>query len=536
MAGFFKGEEKLRSRRVTLVALVAALSTVMIVASVPGAGAREAKEVGKITSGKARCGASNHPGGDWPSYGQNLQNTRAQDQEKKIDASNAGSLTPAWSFTGDIEAGETGAFQSTPVIAEGCVYMTNGSGWIYALNADSGELVWKGRFEKTVEGVCCGATLFSPTVKDGVLYQLVSRNPETAGSGKGPYAMAIDAHTGRLLWRSVPVSKEPGAYTNASSVLYKGLLLMGISGAEGGDHNVGGYAILDAKTGRIIKRVHTVPTRLVKKGFGGGSIWTTAAVDEKTGYAYAGAGQPTNPNREHFRTNSIVKIDLNRNRSTFGEIVDSYKGTPDSRTHNTAPCQEGPPEADTATCTYTDVDFGASPNLLEDSNGNQIVTELQKDGTFHAVYTEGMVGAWKVPLGTFGHVLGNYATAATDGKNIYGAGTFPGQVMSMGRDYGAINWVQPAPTFFGANPVSYANGLVYHADGKGILNVWDALTGAPVLEQPMQIDAGAPCLNAGGGVAIARNTVYAVCGERGFTFYGPSDVETGWLFAYRLDN
>ena len=130
----------MRSRRVSLVAVVAAFSLAMVAASVPGAGAREVKEVGKITSGKAKCGKADHPGGDWPSYGQNLQNTRAQDQEKKIDASNAGSLTPAWMFTGDIEAGETGAFQATPVIAEGCVYMTNGSGWIYALNADSGKL------------------------------------------------------------------------------------------------------------------------------------------------------------------------------------------------------------------------------------------------------------------------------------------------------------------------------------------------------------------------------------------------------------
>src|SRR5688500_8806507 len=84
-----------------------------------------------IAAKKATCAKANHAGGDWPSYGANLQNTRAQQAEKKIDPSTAGSLTAAWTFTADIEGGETGAFQSTPVIAEGCVYMTNGSGWIY---------------------------------------------------------------------------------------------------------------------------------------------------------------------------------------------------------------------------------------------------------------------------------------------------------------------------------------------------------------------------------------------------------------------
>lgn len=487
-----------------------------------------------VAAKKATCAKAAHPGGDWPSYGRNLQNTRAQASEKKIDASNAASLAPAWSFTADVEKGETGAFQSTPVIAEGCVYMTNGSGWIFALNADSGELVWKGRYEKTVEGVCCGATLFAPTVKDGVLYEFVSRNPETAGDGKGPYAMALDAHTGKVIWRSKSVATETGAYTNSSAVLYKGLLLMGISAPEGGNQNTGGYAILDADTGEIIKRVRTVPSRLVEDGWGGGTIWSTAVVNEKTGYAFAGTGQPTNPHREYHLTNSIVKIDLNRGHKTFGEIVDSYKGTADSRTHNTPACQNGPEEANTATCTYTDVDFGASPTLLRDSIGREIVVETQKSGDLHAVYTDGMIGAWITKVSPFGHVLGTYASTSTDGKSIFAAGHYPGQVFSVERDFGMYNWTAAAPTTMGANPTTYANGLVYHADGKGVLNILDAALGTPVLQRPMQADIGSRCLNAGGGVAVARNTVYAVCGERGFTFYGPSDVETGWLIAYRL--
>jgi outer membrane protein assembly factor BamB len=483
-------------------------------------------------AGSAECATANHPGGDWPSYGQNLSNTRAQDKEKKIDASNVGNLAAAWTFTADIDGGETGAFQSTPVIAEGCVYMTNGSGFIYALNADTGELVWKGRYEKTVEGVCCGATLFAPTVKDGVLYEYVSRNPDTAGDGKGPYALAIDAHTGKVIWRSKSVDTEPGAYTNSSAVLYKGLLLMGISGPEGGNQNIGGYAILDAKTGRIIKRVHTVPTNLVEDGWGGGTIWSTAVVDS-AGYAYAGTGQPTNPNREYHLTNSIVKIDLNRDHKTFGEIVDSYKGTPDSRTYNSPACQSGPPEAGTATCTYTDVDFGASPTLLRDSIGRPMVVETQKSGDLHGVYTDGMVGAWIAKVAPAGHALGTYASTSTDGTSVFAAGNYPGQVFSV-SDVGFYNWVAPAPTSFGANPTTYANGIVYHADAKGILNAFDAATGAPLFERPMQSDTGGPCLNTGGGVAVARNIVYAVCGERGFTFFGPSDAETGWLVAYRL--
>lgn len=482
----------------------------------------------------ARCANPRHPGGDWPSYGQNLSNTRAQDREKKIDPSNLASLAPAWSFTATAEGG-AGSFQTTPVVAEGCVYMTTGAGHIYALNADSGKLVWKGRYAKTVEGVCCGSTLFAPTVKNGVLYVNVARNPETAGRGKGPFALAIDAHTGKVIWQSESVATEPGAYTNTSVVLFDGLLFFGISGAEGGHHDVGGFALLDAKTGEILKRTHTVPKKDFKKGFGGGSIWATAAVDTKTRYAYVGTGQPTSPKYEHERINAIVKIDLDRSRRTFGEIVDSYKGTPDSRAHGQKPCRETPDDVPPhATCVYTDVDFGASPTLLRDSRGNKIVVEYQKSGVLHAAYADTMEKAWDALLAPFGHAPGNYTSTATDGKSVFGAGTYPGQAFSIDKDFGGYNWAAPVGTLFGANPMSYANGVVYHADGKGILHAWDAATGAPLMHRPMGLDAGGPCLNVGGGVAIARNTVYAVCGEQGVTFFGPSEVPTGWVIAYRL--
>jgi outer membrane protein assembly factor BamB len=435
-------------------------------------------------------------------------------------------------FTAADEGG-TGSFQTTPIVAEGCVYMTTGSGQIYALNADTGEVVWKGRFAETVSGVCCGSTLFAPTVKDGVLYQLVSRNSDTAGRGKGPYAIALNSQTGKEIWKSESVATEPGAYTNASTVLYDGLIFFGISGAEGGNQNAGGYAILDAKTGKILMRVHTVPQSQVEDGYGGGSIWSTAAVDTKTGYAYAGTGQPTNPNREHERINAILKIDLNRGHGTFGEIVDAYKATPDSKLQSSPACQSGPPEASTASCVYTDVDFSASPTLLKDSRGNPLVVEYQKSGVLHAAHRDTMQRAWEATLSGIGAPAGNYASTATDGTSVFGVGTYPGQMFSIGRDFGSYQWVAPVVTTVGANPVTYANGVVLTADGKGFLDAYDSATGVPLLHHSMQSDVGAQCLNTGGGVAIARNTVYAVCGERDVTF-GPSDVATGWVIAYQF--
>ena len=477
----------------------------------------------------AACADASHAGGDWPALNHDLSNTRSQPLEDTIDVTSAPLLAPAWVFSAQ-DHGATGQIQSTPTIAEGCAYITTSSGWVFALNADSGELVWNERLATTVSGVCCGGTLFAPAVVDGVLYVNVSNNPETSPDLSGPHVVAMDAHTGQILWRSLNVASEPGAYTNSSAVYYDGMIFIGISNPEMGFHYIGGFALVDAETGVIIKRTHTIPEEQSAQGYAGGAIWSTAAVDPATGYAYAATGQPSDwAGKESERVNAILKIDLARARDangdpvaseaitnpTFGEIVDARKGTADD-----------PP--------YIDVDFAASPNLYHDADGNQMVAAFQKSGWLHAAHTRHMTPAWSTPLAPFGTALGNYSTTATDGTNIYGVGTYPGQMWKIDGTTGRPLWVSPVLTTIGGNPVTYANGVVYHADGKGFLDAYDAATGAPLMHRPMSLDTGGLCTNAGGGVSIARNTVYAACGDRGVQFnIGPTDDPGGWIIAYR---
>ncbi len=462
------------------------------------------------------CAEAGHAGGDWPSYGQNLSNTRSQDAETTIEPLSVPTLEAAWRFSPDDEGG-TGRIESTPVVAEGCVFITTSSGYVYALNADTGDLVWKDRFSETVQGVCCGGTLHAPAVHDGVLYLNVSLNPEHATDEQGPHVLAVNAHTGDIIWRSESVATEEGAYTNTSAVYFDGLVWIGISNPEGGTHWIGGFAVLDAETGEILKRTRTIPRDQFEAGFGGAAIWSTAAVDVETKTGYAGTGQPSpwdGPESEF--ANAIVKFDLDRDSDTFGEILGAVKGT-----------WEGAP--------YIDVDFGASPTLYTDTLGRKMVAAYQKSGWLHAGYRRTMTHAWSEPLSPAGTPLGNYTSTATDGTNIFGVGTFPGQMWSINGSTGDRNWVSPVITTFGANPVAYANGVVYHADGKGFLDAYDSATGIPVLHRPMSLDTGAPCTNIGGGVSIARNTVFSVCGERDVSHgFGPVDADSGWVIAYRL--
>jgi len=474
------------------------------------------------TANAAGC-AGSHAGGDWSAYGSDLGNSRTQPAESTITATNAALLTPKWTFSPTAEGG-TGSLESTPVVAGGCVYLTTASGYVYALNADTGALVWKNRVEETVTGVCCGGTMFAPAVHNGVVFINVSHNPNTATDHIGPYIIALNATTGSVVWKSAPVAAENGAFTNSSAVVFEGMVWIGICNPEGtywptpgiGElDTAGGYALLDERTGAMIHREYTIPADQMAKGFGGGSIWSTIAIDPASKFGYVGTGQPSTSDKESERTNAIIKIDLDRSRATFGQIVDSYKATWDD-----------PP--------YIDVDMAASPTLYHDANGQQMVADFQKSGWMHAAYTRDMSRAWAEPLSPFGTALGNYTSPATDGKNLFGVGAFPGQIFSVNGQTGIPNWILPIGSPVAANPVSFANGLVYHADGKGVLNIIDAATGAPVLMRPMQVDVSAACTNAGGGVAIARNTVFSVCGDGPGNPIGTNTGKSGWVIAYGL--
>src|SRR4051794_1814854 len=88
------------------------------------------------------CGATSTPGGEWRSYAHDAANTRTQDQESGITPLTAAALKPAWTFrTGASDA--AGGFNSTPIVAAGCVFVTSAGGVVYALDQATGAVRWQ---------------------------------------------------------------------------------------------------------------------------------------------------------------------------------------------------------------------------------------------------------------------------------------------------------------------------------------------------------------------------------------------------------
>jgi outer membrane protein assembly factor BamB len=461
-----------------------------------------AGSVGAHAETPAACGTA-RPGGDWPLYGNDLSNTRTQNQTS-IDPVRAQALTPGFIF--DVAKHEgSGNINSTPTVAGGCVYVGTDGGDVFALNADSGDVVWHRNYfvaSTRLGGVITGAI----AIDNGTAFVAVS----DAGH---PFLAALDAASGQERWRAV-VDDRPGSFTNASPVPFDGKVFLGFSGDEYVPDARGGYAIIDQRDGTVLTHTYTIPQDDYARDYYGGSIWSSAVVDQVNDYLYVGSGNPASHDKEHQATNSILKIDVGA-RPTFGAIVDSYKGTVEQYYPglNHQPACEAQPDitygdAWSATCVQFDLDFGSSPNLYTDARGNVMVTELQKSGVLHGVFTDHMSAAWTTVLGTPCFVC-NAASTATHGDTVFAVATQPGQLVAVDRISGAYRWVQPLADAVHYESVSVANGVVYVPDFFGNLNAFDEATGVPLLKHQVGLDVGAAVLGTtSAGAAIARDTVY----------------------------
>jgi hypothetical protein len=252
-------------------------------------------------------------------------------------------------------------------------------------------------------------------------------------------------------------------------------------------------------------------------------VWCSAAVDPKEKYIYACGGNPHSEGKEARYANSLLKVDGNPARATFGDIVAHYKGRPDQYVEGAdrqAVCENFADETTVLVwsvgCLMLDLDFGASPNLFRDHDGRLVMGDLQKAGVYHAVYADDMKPAWQTVVSAPCFSCNATSGAYANGR-VYTVGSPPGQLVGIGTkddQQGQLQWVYPTHDAIHYQSVSHANGLVYMVDGLGNLNIVDATTGLPVMRRPISADVGAPAVDAASqGVAIARNRVFVANGQ-----------------------
>ena len=270
---------------------------------------------------------------NWPLHNLDLAGSRFSTLDQ-INTSNVASLVPRWLFQHGVIDGVSN--QTTPVVVDGVMYVTDSRGSVYAVDAADGHHVWTydvtsllggGRREGYIfrnRGVCYA---------DGVVY--------VAG---GSFLFALDAKTGKplpgfgdngqasvildVLKTRYPEAKTAismGYWFTTAPQVHNGVLYIGSTRSE--SHIPGGHMFaVDAKSGKVLWHFNTVPQDVNDQGWEiagptwvggerhGGGIWETPAIDPELGLLYVAVGNPFGDSRKragmNLFTDSIIALEL----------------------------------------------------------------------------------------------------------------------------------------------------------------------------------------------------------------------------------
>ncbi|GAC1430404.1 MAG: hypothetical protein NVSMB54_23780 [Ktedonobacteraceae bacterium] len=216
-------------------------------------------------------------GSDWTMYLHDPERTSAT-KETILSPENASQLKKLWSFnTGDIVA-------ASAAVVKGVVYIGSWNGYEYALDEMTGRQLWRTFLGTTTARPDCNPTQVgitsSASVENGTVY---------VGGGDA-YWYALDAKTGNVLWKvfTGDNSAAGGHYNWSSPLLYNGYAYIGIA-SEGDCPLVPGQLL------KVSLTTHTIvqTLNLVADGQIGGGIWTSPSVDSTTNTIFISSGTAT---------------------------------------------------------------------------------------------------------------------------------------------------------------------------------------------------------------------------------------------------
>ena len=266
---------------------------------------------------------------------------------KQINASNAKNLTVAWTFSTGVLRGHEGG----PLVIGDTMYVHSPfPNQVYALNLEDQSILWKYEPKQdpaVIAVMCCD------TVSRGVAYsdgKIFLQQADTT-------LVALDAKTGKELWKVVTGNPKAGETTTNAPHVFKDKVITGVSGGELGVR--GRITAYDMNTGKQVWKAFSVgpdaemlinPATTMTwtdgkmapvgkdsslkswKGdqwkIGGGTTWGWYSYDPATNLMYYGTGNPSTWNpRQRPGDNKWSMTIFARNLDT-GEAKWVYQMTP----------------------------------------------------------------------------------------------------------------------------------------------------------------------------------------------------------------
>jgi len=419
----------------------------------------------------------------WNGWGAGITNARFQEAAgAQLSPDQVRRLKLKWAFGFP----DAKSVYGQPTVVAGRVFVGVDTGAVYSIDAASGCSYWTYRAAAPVRS----AVSIGPGKNAG-------ESLAYFGDLKGN-VYALNAATGEQVWK-VQADTHKSAKITAAPQLYQNRLYVSVASGEEGDATDANYpcctfrgsvVALDALTGRQIWKTYVIPQAAKATGknpkgtpqYGpsGGGVWNAPTVDPQRHAVYVGTGDAyTAPAPK--TTDAILALDMDSGKVLWwvqdlandAWVVACIEGR---GSKDNCPKDAGP-----------DFDFGASPMLRSLPDGRRLLIAAQKSGIIwaHDPDHKGSV-VWKTSVaskqpGPQGQV--NFGGAADD-RNAY-FGLDSGGVVALSLKDGERLWFTDMQPETGRHAgqdaaVSTIPGVLFSGGWDGVLRALDTANGSIV--------------------------------------------------------
>lgn len=247
--------------------------------------------------------------GNWLMYSGNYRGYRHSKLDQ-INTTNVSRLHLKWIY----QMQTTHHVETSPLVVDGIMYATRPPNDVAAIDTQTGRRLWYYHHpvpEKVY--ACCGQVNRGLAILGDRLFMATV----------DAKLIALDAKSGRLLWKTAQADYEQGYAGTVAPLIAKDKVIVGIAG---GEYGIRGFVdAYDAATGKLVWRFYTIPGPgdphfETWEGdswkTGGGSTWTTGSYDPETNLTYWGVGNPGPDWNDDHRagdnlfTDSMVALDV----------------------------------------------------------------------------------------------------------------------------------------------------------------------------------------------------------------------------------
>ncbi len=497
---------------------------------------------GGTASAQGRCATSvplSDPAASpsWNGWGAGVTNTRFQAAaHARLSAAEVPKLKWKWAF-GFPDA--TSAW-SQPVVAAGRLFVGSQNGHVYSLDSKTGCTHWIFTASAAVRSAITVAAL--PT-SSAEARRYVAYFGDMAGN-----VYAVDAATGELVWRQ-RVDEHQIARITGAPTLFEDRLYVPVSSLEeasGGNPKYecctfrGSIVALTAATGALRWKTYAIDEpKLLRStapsvrvwGPSGAAIWSAPTIDAKRRMLYAATGnQYTGP--EQGTSDAVLAFDIDTGAIKWSQQLlpqDIFVGGcgPSAPSYPRCPEQLGP-----------DFDFGNSPILTGLRDGRDLIVIGQKSGIGWALDPEqrGAV-VWQYRAGKGALYGGMEWGSAVDQDHAYfPVADFPSQepggLHAVRLETGQPVWYTPPPKPVCAGgrgcdaaqlaAITVIPGVVFSGSNDGALRAYDTRNGTIIWEFDSNrtfetvngVQASGASMN-GAGPTIVDGMLYVNSGYRG---------------------